>query len=130
MWPGGTASLAASAATPCMALHARKPKRSAPPSASRMPARHFLASKRQICKDAAPRGMAVARELALKAGRTVINDLGARLHGALPPVLSELVANSWDADAGRVEMRLPEGRIGPRSTIVVKDNGGACRRTT
>ena len=106
-----------------MALHARKPKRSAPPSASRMPAHHFLASKRQICKDAAPLGMAVARELALKAGRTVINDLGARLHGALPPVLSDLAANSWDADACRVEMRLPKGRIGPRSTIVVKDNG-------
>ena len=63
------------------------------------------------------------KELVLEIELTVINDLGIKLYGKLPPVLSEIVANSWDADASRVEIRLPEGRIGPESTIVVKDNG-------
>ena len=53
----------------------------------------------------------------------VIEDLGIRLHGKLPPVISEMVANAWDADAGRVDIALPEGAITEGSAIVVSDNG-------
>ena len=79
--------------------------------------------ERQICIRAAPRDMAGKKELVLEIELTVINDLGIKLYGKLPPVLSEIVANSWDADASKVEICLPEGRVGPESTIVVNDNG-------
>ena len=72
--------------------------------------------------------MAGKKELVLEIELTVINDLGIKLYGKLPPVLSEIVANSWDADAGRVEIRLPEGGIGPESAIVVKDDGTGMSR--
>ena len=42
------------------------------------------------------------------------------MYSTLPPVLSELIANSYDADAGKVEVELyDEGE----KRIVVKDNG-------
>ena len=45
--------------------------------------------------------------LVIKIELPVIEDLGIKLHGKLPPVISEMVANSWDADAKRVEITLP-----------------------
>ena len=59
-------------------------------------------------------------DLALDVDLTVINGLGINLHGKLPPVMSEMVSNSWDADASRVEIRLPEGGIGPESRGVMR----------
>ena len=35
----------------------------------------------------------------MKIELTAIEDLGIKLYGKLPPVISEIVANSWDADA-------------------------------
>lgn len=67
-------------------------------------------------------------DLALEIELTVINDLGIKLYGKLPPVMSEMVANSWDADATRVEIRLPEGGIDPESRIVVRDDGTGMSR--
>lgn len=61
--------------------------------------------------------------LALEIGLPVIEDLGIKLYGKLPPVVSEIVANSWDADAKRVEIRLPEGPVDKGSTITVADDG-------
>ena len=61
--------------------------------------------------------------LAIKIELPVIEDLGTRLHGRLPPVISEMVANAWDADADRVDITLPEGTITDGSAIVVSDNG-------
>ena len=72
--------------------------------------------------------MAGKTDLVLEIELTVINDLGIRLYGKLPPVMSEMVANSWDADAGKVEIRLPKGRISPESEIVVKDDGTGMSR--
>ena len=85
-----------------------------------------MAGKRQIWKGAAPRGM--AKDFDMEIELTVINDLGIKLHGKLPPVMSEIVANSWDADAGKVEIDLPEGGISPESKIVVKDDGTGMSR--
>ena len=72
--------------------------------------------------------MAGKKDLVLEIELTVINDLGIKLYGKLPPVMSEMVANSWDADAGKVEIQLPEGRISPESEIVVKDDGTGMSR--
>ena len=49
----------------------------------------------------------------------VLRHLGVGLHGSIPAVLSEAVANAWDADAGRVTIttqRLPR-------RIVIEDDG-------
>lgn len=61
-------------------------------------------------------------ELTLKVELTVIEDLGIKLYGTLPPVLSELISNSWDADATKVDIILPE-KITPESTIEISDDG-------
>lgn len=67
--------------------------------------------------------MADRAPLALEIGLPVIEDLGIKLYGKLPPVVSEIVANSWDADAKRVDIRLPEGPLDKGSTITVADDG-------
>ena len=54
---------------------------------------------------------------------TVIEDLGIKLYGQLPPVLSEIISNAWDADATRVDVTLPQGDISDLSEIIIKDNG-------
>ena len=46
-----------------------------------------------------------------------LRHLGIGLHGGVPDVLSEAVANAWDADAGRVDISIGGGRI------AVKDDG-------
>ena len=49
----------------------------------------------------------------------VLEHLGINLYSNVPSVLSEIVANSWDADASEVIVRfLPE-----ESTIIIQDNG-------
>ena len=63
------------------------------------------------------------KPLAMKIELTVIEDLGIKLYSHLPQVLSEVVANAWDANASSVEIFLQEGDIDENSTIVVKDNG-------
>ena len=68
------------------------------------------------------------KDLVIEIEPAVINGLGINLHGRLQPVMSEIVANSWDADAGTVEIRLPEGGIGTESKIVVKDDGTGMSR--
>lgn len=46
-----------------------------------------------------------------------INHLGAKLYNSLPPILTELVANAWDADATKVSIYLSN------TIIVIQDNG-------
>lgn len=52
-----------------------------------------------------------------------IEHLGLKLYVSLSPVIGELVSNSWDADAERVEITLPKGQVTFGSEIVVKDDG-------
>jgi len=54
---------------------------------------------------------------------TIIDNLGIKMYVSLPKVMSEIVANSWDADATRVDIVLPEGPIGHGSEIIITDNG-------
>ncbi len=49
-----------------------------------------------------------------------IEHLGVRMYSTLPPVLAELVANSYDADASEVHIHLIDGAD---KQIVISDNG-------
>ena len=49
-----------------------------------------------------------------------IKHLGLQMYSTLPPVIGELVANAWDANAPRVDITIPEGPIDPeRSEIII-----------
>lgn len=52
-----------------------------------------------------------------------IKHLGLQMYSTLPSVIGELVANSWDADATRVEITIPNEAIGTSSEIVLRDDG-------
>jgi len=54
---------------------------------------------------------------------TTIEHLGLKLYHRLPPVIGELVSNAWDADAEKVEITLPKGRITEDSEVIVRDYG-------
>ena len=41
----------------------------------------------------------------------VLNHLGINLYSNIPAVLSEIVANSWDADAKELILRLQKTRL-------------------
>ena len=56
----------------------------------------------------------------------VLNHLGLNLYSNVPAVLSELVANAWDADATRVDISVE--RDSPQS-ILVRDNGSGMTDT-
>ena len=60
------------------------------------------------------------KKLAMRFDPKVIEHLGVRMYSTLPPVLGELIANAYDADATKVEVELKD--IGKKE-IVVKDNG-------
>lgn len=53
----------------------------------------------------------------------VIENLGLKMYVTLPPVISEIIANSWDADAKVVDINLPIGNIDGESQIIINDNG-------
>ena len=54
----------------------------------------------------------------MKISLNIIEHLGINLYSNLPAVLSEIVANSWDADATEVQMNI-EGT----TKIEIIDNG-------
>src|SRR5208283_324416 len=49
----------------------------------------------------------------------VLNHLGLNLYSNIPAVLSEIVANAWDADAKLVTITVDKGT----ETITIKDDG-------
>lgn len=53
----------------------------------------------------------------MKVSLSVLDDLGINLYSNMAAVLSEVVANAWDADATKVTITLSE------TEIVVRDNG-------
>ncbi len=63
-----------------------------------------------------------SNELKMTFMPNTIEHLGARLYSTIPPVISELVANSYDADASSVLVRLNDSDPYDKS-IVVADNG-------
>jgi len=52
-----------------------------------------------------------------------IKHLGLQMYSTLPPVIGELVANAWDANATYVDISVPIGAIDDSSAIIVEDNG-------
>ena len=62
------------------------------------------------------------RPLELKISLAALEHLGMNLYSTIPAVLSEIVANAWDADAGRVSVALGEG------SISIEDDGGGMTR--
>ena len=52
-----------------------------------------------------------------------IKHLGLQMYATLPPVIGELVANAWDANATKVEITIPEEPITEHSQIIIEDNG-------
>ncbi len=52
-----------------------------------------------------------------------VDDLGLRLYSTLPPVITELVSNAYDAESAVANVTLPTGSITPTSEVVVQDFG-------
>jgi len=52
-----------------------------------------------------------------------IKHLGLQMYSTLPPVIGELVANAWDANATEVKITIPETQLDDDSQIVICDNG-------
>ncbi len=53
----------------------------------------------------------------------VVKHLGLSMYRGAVPVLAELISNSWDADATRVDVTVPFDQTFEGKTIVVSDNG-------
>ncbi len=53
-----------------------------------------------------------------------IKHLGLQMYSTLPPVIGELVANGWDANATRVSITIPDAPLDfDKSAVVIHDNG-------
>lgn len=61
----------------------------------------------------------MANEFVMKIDTNVLNHLGINLYSNLSAVLSEVVANSWDAMAKRVDILIDKAS----NKIIIKDNG-------
>jgi hypothetical protein len=67
--------------------------------------------------------MKLSEPLKMEFEPATIEHLGLSLYVTLPPVIGELVSNSWDADARNVWVKLPMGPITPESEFSVRDDG-------
>ena len=64
------------------------------------------------------------RQLQMKYAGGMIRHLGLQMYGGAVPAIAELIANSWDADASRVDITIPLGRpIEQGLSIEVLDDG-------
>ena len=64
--------------------------------------------------------MSNENELIMKFDINTIKHLGVRLYSTLPPIVAELVANAWDADASDVRIDLKDDN---GKEITIEDNG-------
>src|SRR5574337_1250311 len=67
--------------------------------------------------------MEVNKKLVMKIQPKVIDHLGINLYTNLHSVISELIANSWDACAHNVHITVPTEIPNTDSEIIVKDDG-------
>lgn len=63
------------------------------------------------------------RELQIKFAGRLIDLLGQQMYGGAVPSVAELVANAWDADASKVEIKIPSDVHAPGAEITVRDFG-------
>jgi hypothetical protein len=68
--------------------------------------------------------MSSRRELVMRISLSALEHLGINLYSNVPAVLSEIVANAWDADARKVRVRLDKAA----ETIVIDDDGAGMDR--
>ena len=59
------------------------------------------------------------RKLVMTISLNVLEHLGINLYSNIPAVLSEVVANAWDADAKKVSVKIDK----TAETIVIEDDG-------
>lgn len=59
----------------------------------------------------------MANKFKMSLSLNVLNHLGINLYSNIPAVLSEIVANSWDADASRVDITISDNQI------IIEDDG-------
>jgi histidine kinase/DNA gyrase B/HSP90-like ATPase len=52
-----------------------------------------------------------------------IEHLGLRLYSTLPPVITELVTNAFDAESKKAEVIVPAEMITPKSEVIIRDFG-------
>jgi hypothetical protein len=52
-----------------------------------------------------------------------IEHLGLRLYSTLPPVLSEMISNAYDAESAVVEVSFPTDKIAQNTEVIVRDYG-------
>ena len=64
-------------------------------------------------------GEPIPPKYTLKLSLNVLKDLGLNLYSNIPSVLSEAVANAWDADAPNVEITIDQ----PKDLITIVDHG-------
>src|ERR1035438_2271147 len=67
--------------------------------------------------------MSEKRKLTMKFAGRFIELLGQQMYGGPVPAVAELIANSWDADALSVQVRVPDDPTAPGAEIVVQDTG-------
>ncbi len=63
-------------------------------------------------------------ELEMRFDPKTIEHLGVKMYSTLPPALSELISNSYDADASKVDIKFHENAGGPVSISVIDDGDG------
>ena len=61
--------------------------------------------------------------LEMKLDLNVLQHLGLRNYSSLPAVISEYVANAWDAGATRVKVEVPQETMNDDYRISIRDNG-------
>jgi Histidine kinase-, DNA gyrase B-, and HSP90-like ATPase len=75
-------------------------------------------------KSAAPAVLDAEHPYAMTISLNVLNHLGINLYSNMPAVLSEMVANSWDADAAHVAVEIRTDQ----NEIVITDDGHGMNR--
>jgi len=68
--------------------------------------------------------MSQTRELVMSISLDALEHLGINLYSNIPAVLSEIVANAWDADAHNVTVTVDK----PNGTITIEDDGMGMNR--
>ena len=59
----------------------------------------------------------------MKFEMSTIKHLGLQMYSTLPPVIGELVANAWDANATTVTISIPQTPLDAKSRIIIEDDG-------
>ena len=62
------------------------------------------------------------KELTMTFHGRILDQLGSQTYQSPVASIAELVSNAWDADAGTVDVRLPDG-VGEGTEVVIKDDG-------